>query len=1223
MAAHRLVALASRRGDHATTDTLLAAWGPAAASSLSWQALTGAAAAGDTTRLRQLADRTVSDLPDHGPLIMYAASLCAQRGAVATAERLHDHLAAMAHPPRDLFTLRIDIAIERGDSDAARAILAEFLATDPRCADDLLRVPVWAEGAGWSDLADQALTTLQAEAPGALAVRLARGQTLTRRGEHRAARDVLATLAGSWPDHPRIRQALVAAGGEVEAYREPDGFVTADRFGGLVNDYEATGWIAARLAAPEEFPDADLLVLRDRHTYHLASREELRRRRHLTVQLLGASAAEAYETVRVTFDADQGQPRVLCARVITPDGEVREVPRSSILITAPEGRNVDVSDARDLVVPFSGVAEGVVVDYCIEEQMPSFLDLGQAFEYYFGFGSPQREELLEVIIADGVEAHVHDAHAPVSADRRELPGATLLSWRVTDAGPVRFPDQTPLTEVLAARVGVTTYDDWDRLASYYGEEFWPQATAGAGLCELATELTAGAQDDRERAARLYGHLQADVRNVGIELGDGRFVPTPAAEVLARGYGDCKDKVATLAALLDCLDIACEPVLVGVRPDLPPESDFPYSGRFDHLLAYLPGIDGGVFCDPTLGGACLSGLSPDVFGVTGLRIERDGDGHLVTLPERSVEAPLVDLQVDLYPEPGGHLRAEVVAQVRGDMAVHVQRGLDLPDTSVQRYLVDLVVGNRFGDSTHLIGWEHRQRGCDWLELRAVLRDSAWASPDAHDASAIWVAATDRDLNLPSPDDRDHGTELDTPRRLRARIRAHEGAGWRVTDIHAPMRARAPDYRGEVHVDLHQEDGERWLEIRREERYGARAYSASDYARLHDQVLSYRLATYQPLRYQRAGNPDRIAQLRAHAREHPDDHDFALQAAMQILGGDLGGRGEAGRQRRDIARELLAGELAGQRPRALSCLLDAMMAVEDDRYRLADSLVTRGLTVAPDDVYLLSLGADLAREMGDEEGVTGFLRTIQQHHGGPAIGYALVGQYLRQGEDDLARQQAERLALLTAEVDSVRLAMAHLEGYVASHRHAAAESLLARTEHLLLPLTRQLFRADIHARQRQWSEAIVAIAAAQNDRPLDVHLNNNLAWYLACAGRDLDRAEYLVRMSLALTDDASLDNTLAVVLLQQGRRDQARGMLARLMHDDRPPVRVTNGYFLGLCHWQDGDREKALTLWRELAALEVADEFGQVIAETLAAVAAGEDPAWLFLRPPESDQHDARS
>jgi hypothetical protein len=69
-------------------------------------------------------------------------------------------------------------------------------------------------------------------------------------------------------------------------------------------------------------------------------------------------------------------------------------------------------------------------------------------------------------------------------------------------------------------------------------------------------------------------------------------------------------------------------------------------------------------------------------------------------------------------------------------------------------------------------------------------------------------------------------------------------------------------------------------------------------------------------------------------------------------------------------------------------------------------------------------------------------------------------------------------------------------------------------------------------------------------------------------------------------------------------------------------VTNGYFLGLCHWRDGDREEAVALWRELDALQVQDEFGTVITETLAAVAAGEDPAWLYLRPPEGQRHAGR-
>jgi transglutaminase-like putative cysteine protease len=49
--------------------------------------------------------------------------------------------------------------------------------------------------------------------------------------------------------------------------------------------------------------------------------------------------------------------------------------------------------------------------------------------------------------------------------------------------------------------------------------------------------------------------------VAVWLGNGGYVPHDAATILENGYGDCKDHVALLGALLKAKGIASEPVLI--------------------------------------------------------------------------------------------------------------------------------------------------------------------------------------------------------------------------------------------------------------------------------------------------------------------------------------------------------------------------------------------------------------------------------------------------------------------------------------------------------------------------------------------------------------------------------------------------------------------------------------------------------------------------------------
>ncbi len=156
----------------------------------------------------------------------------------------------------------------------------------------------------------------------------------------------------AWPGRESVKSAVVGAGDFVDQYRDPAPERGTDRLGGLEFDFDSTAWILARKAAPGEFSNHDQLMLQDRYTYVLNSREVLITRHREVVQLLSENATQRYEAARITFRADGEMPRLICARIITPEGQVRAVSTADILVTAHRDDEADVSDTRDLVIPF-------------------------------------------------------------------------------------------------------------------------------------------------------------------------------------------------------------------------------------------------------------------------------------------------------------------------------------------------------------------------------------------------------------------------------------------------------------------------------------------------------------------------------------------------------------------------------------------------------------------------------------------------------------------------------------------------------------------------------------------------------------------------------------------------------------------------------------------------------------------------------------------------------
>ena len=147
---------------------------------------------------------------------------------------------------------------------------------------------------------------------------------------------------------------------------------------------------------------------------------------------------------------------------------------------------------------------------------------------------------------------------------------------------------------------------------------------------LADEVTAGTADRREQAQRLYEWVGQHVRWVAINLGNGSFVPHAADAVLANGYGDCKDQVALLVALLAAKSIEAKPVLINLGPSYTLSGPATYSA-FNHAITYLP--EWGLYADTTPSGAPFGTLPLPEYGKPILLVTEAGE-----MPDRLPALP---------------------------------------------------------------------------------------------------------------------------------------------------------------------------------------------------------------------------------------------------------------------------------------------------------------------------------------------------------------------------------------------------------------------------------------------------------------------------------------------------------------------------------------------------------------------------------------------------------
>lgn len=133
---------------------------------------------------------------------------------------------------------------------------------------------------------------------------------------------------------------------------------------------------------------------------------------------------------------------------------------------------------------------------------------------------------------------------------------------------------------------VSTFADWNAFAAAYAPVLLGHAAVTPKIQALADDITKGITDRRAQATALYDWVRGHIRYVAVFLGNGGFDPHNADEIAANGFGDCKDHVVILHALLAAKGIVAEMALI----NLGNESEIatvPAIAPLNHVITYLP------------------------------------------------------------------------------------------------------------------------------------------------------------------------------------------------------------------------------------------------------------------------------------------------------------------------------------------------------------------------------------------------------------------------------------------------------------------------------------------------------------------------------------------------------------------------------------------------------------------------------------------------------------
>ena len=179
-------------------------------------------------------------------------------------------------------------------------------------------------------------------------------------------------------------------------------------------------------------------------------------------------------------------------------------------------------------------------------------------------------------------------------DDRTEGGVRHITARITDTMAEPAEQDMPDASDFAPLFLLTTLPDLAELGAIYWRGAQGRAAVTPAIAELAGRI-AGGRSGLDAVRAVYDWVAGNIRYVAVYLDpDDGWVPHAAAEVLARGYGDCKDHVALMQALLAARGIRAQAALVDLgnrTEDLPL-----WVPQFNHAMVWLP--DFGRFANPT-------------------------------------------------------------------------------------------------------------------------------------------------------------------------------------------------------------------------------------------------------------------------------------------------------------------------------------------------------------------------------------------------------------------------------------------------------------------------------------------------------------------------------------------------------------------------------------------------------------------------------------------------
>ncbi|MCX5709442.1 MAG: DUF3857 domain-containing protein [Candidatus Omnitrophica bacterium] len=369
--------------------------------------------------------------------------------------------------------------------------------------------------------------------------------------------------------------------------------------------------------AQEDFPEAGAVILSADEGIEVSKEGIQISYMHYLIKILNERGKDEFAETQVGYDSTYEKVELESARTISPDGKVTQVGGRHIRDVSRYTDFPLYSNARAFIISFPEVAEGAIIEYKVKVTNNQLINKKDfVVNYPLQTTEPVISAKFSVRFPKNTPPHLKIINEDYNTFGAELKPKIqddaefrVYTWVFKNIPQITPESSMPPGVLVNPTVLMSTFNDWQEVYRWWQDLSRDKIKADSAISAKVKELTAGAADEKAKAAAIYNYCAKNIRYVAVEYGDAGYEPHAASDIFKNKYGDCKDQAVLLVTMLREAGLFAWPVLIPTKEDYNLSEDFP-TVQFNHCIAAVSLDSRIVFMDPTASTCSFDDLPAD-------------------------------------------------------------------------------------------------------------------------------------------------------------------------------------------------------------------------------------------------------------------------------------------------------------------------------------------------------------------------------------------------------------------------------------------------------------------------------------------------------------------------------------------------------------------------------------------------------------------------------------